>query len=52
MVKCDLCKEKVQKTFLGKLLGTFIKSSDGVQKVVCSSCQRSFSSSLRDELDK
>jgi hypothetical protein len=39
MVKCDICKEKIAKTFLNKLLGTTI-NSEGKTKYVCSDCQK------------
>ena len=35
--KCDLCGEKIETTFLGKLIGTKIKD-----KYVCSTCQRKY----------
>ncbi len=34
-MKCDVCGEKIETHFLGKLKGTYIK-----KKVVCSDCQR------------
>jgi DNA polymerase II large subunit len=40
MAKCDLCGQKIQTTFLNKLIGTFVKDKEGKQKVVCSDCQR------------
>ena len=35
MAKCGLCKEHIEKTFLGKIHGTFVKG-----KPICSSCQK------------
>ena len=35
-MKCALCKEEVQETFLNKILGTFIG-----KKAVCANCQKS-----------
>jgi len=35
MTKCSICKEKIETTFLNKLIGTYIKG-----KPVCSQCQR------------
>ncbi len=39
MVKCDICKEKIATTFLGKLVGTVVKK-EGKPKQVCSNCQK------------
>ena len=39
MAKCDICKEKVDNLFLGKVDGTYIKK-DGKKHLVCSSCQK------------
>ena len=38
MVKCDICKEEIKKTFLNKLKGTYIKIKKK-QKAVCNICQ-------------
>jgi len=34
-MKCVLCKGKIEKSFLGKIVGTFVK-----KKAVCSACQK------------
>jgi len=39
MVKCDICGQKVQTTFLGKLVGTVVCVS-GKKKYVCQTCQK------------
>ena len=41
MVKCDLCKNKVEETFLGKIKGAYI-GVGGKMKVVCQACQREY----------
>ncbi|MFH0752702.1 MAG: hypothetical protein V1914_03855 [archaeon] len=33
--KCSICGEKIERTFLGKIHGTFVKG-----KPVCSACQK------------
>lgn len=38
-MKCDICKQKIEETFLKKIKGTYVKVN-GKQKVVCSSCQK------------
>ena len=38
MVKCDICKEVMETTFLNKIKGTYIKVNKK-QKAVCNVCQ-------------
>lgn len=38
MVKCDICKEIIETTFLNKIKGTYIKVNKK-QKAVCNVCQ-------------
>ena len=33
-LKCSICNEKIEETFLGKIMGTFVR-----KKPVCSKCQ-------------
>ena len=35
---CEICSSNVEKTFLSKLVGSFVKVN-GKKRVVCSSCQ-------------
>lgn len=45
-MKCSICKEKIQDTFLGKIQGTYIKG-----KPVCNNCQKAKSEEeLKEEL--
>ena len=37
MLKCYICNEKIETTFLGKLIGTYIN-----KKPVCNDCQRNY----------
>lgn len=39
-MKCSLCKEKIETTFLDKILGTYVKDDKGKKHVVCIHCQR------------
>jgi|AntRauTorckE6833_2_1112554.scaffolds.fasta_scaffold150851_1 ribosomal protein L34E len=41
-MKCSSCKQEIQTTFLGKLVGTHIKK-EGKQYPICDECQRAFS---------
>jgi len=38
MAKCEICKNKIEETFLEKISGTYIS-----KKAVCSGCQKKFS---------
>jgi len=42
--KCALCKAKIQETFLGKILGTFVN-----KKPVCSACQQKHKDKLKEQ---
>jgi hypothetical protein len=44
-VKCELCKTKIEETFLGKIKGTFVK-----KKTVCSACQKKHGKELKNQL--
>ena len=47
-MKCEICKKKIEKTFLSKFNGAYIRDKKGKLHVVCSECQRRFRS--REEL--
>lgn len=40
MVKCEICGEKIQNTFLHKILGTYVKDSKGKRLPICQNCQK------------
>lgn len=40
-MKCSNCGQKIEKTFLNKLVGTYIKKK-GKKKPVCNDCQEKF----------
>jgi len=42
MVKCNICGKKIAETFLGKIVGTYIKDKKGKQHVICFECQKKF----------
>ena len=46
-MRCDSCKEKIETTFLGKIVGTYIKDAKGKRHPICQSCQKGLS---QDEL--
>lgn len=37
MLKCSICNEKIETTFLGKLIGTYVN-----KKTVCNNCQKKY----------
>lgn len=41
-LKCDICKAKIDETFLKKIVGTFIKDKKGKKRLVCPGCQKKF----------
>ena len=43
MAKCDICKNRVNETFLGKIIGTYVKNK-GKKKIICFECQKKFNS--------
>ncbi len=50
MAKCDICRKNIEQTFLGKLIGTYIKDEKGKKHLVCFECQKKFKK--KDELLK
>ena len=38
-MKCSLCKQKIETTFLDKILGTYVKDAKGKRYAVCVHCQ-------------
>ncbi|MBW2975978.1 hypothetical protein KY347_00870 [Candidatus Woesearchaeota archaeon] len=41
-MKCEICSKKIETTFMGKLLGTYIKDDKGKKHAVCQECQKKF----------
>jgi len=44
-IKCAICGEKIETTFLEKMKGTYIK-----KKTVCSNCQRKYKDKLKEKI--
>ena len=42
MAKCAICKNKIEETFLNKIIGTHVKDKKGKKYVVCFECQSKF----------
>ena len=43
-MKCSICGRAIETTFLGKILGTYVKDSKGRLHAVCFECQKKFAS--------
>ncbi|MEK6833089.1 MAG: hypothetical protein AABY32_03500 [Nanoarchaeota archaeon] len=49
-MKCELCKEKIETTFLEKLKGTYVKVNKKLY-TICNNCQKKFSvKEIREKL--
>ncbi|MFT4304733.1 MAG: hypothetical protein ACMXX8_01445 [Candidatus Woesearchaeota archaeon] len=44
-MKCEICKNKIETTFLKKIIGTYIKDKKGKKHNICGNCQ----SNLKDK---
>lgn len=42
-MKCEICNNKIQETFLKKIIGTYVKDEKGKKHSVCFECQKKFS---------
>jgi hypothetical protein len=49
-MKCEICKKKIDETFLKKIMGTYVKDEKGKKHAVCFECQKKFPS--KEELLK
>jgi hypothetical protein len=45
LMKCAICKEKIENTFLGKIKGTHVG-----KKVVCPACQKKHKNNFKEFL--
>lgn len=43
-MKCEICKAKIDTTFLKKRVGTIVKDEKGRMHDICSKCQKSLGS--------
>jgi hypothetical protein len=39
-MKCEICKKNIETTFMGKILGTYIKDEKSKKHTVCFKCQK------------
>ncbi len=50
MVKCEICKESIETTFLNKIKGTYVKVNKK-QKTVCNVCQARYKEEILNKLN-
>ncbi len=43
-MKCEICKAKMEETFLKKRIGTIVKNEKGKKHDVCAACQKALGS--------
>lgn len=41
-MKCEICSKSIGTTFMGKILGTYIKDNKGKKRAICFECQKKF----------
>jgi len=41
-MKCEICSKSIETTFMGKILGTYIKDNKAKKHTVCFECQKKF----------
>lgn len=54
-MKCDLCGNEIEESFLGKIKGSIIKVKEGEKNklhYVCSECQKKHKDKVKEELKK
>ncbi|MCF7860784.1 hypothetical protein K9M79_00945 [Candidatus Woesearchaeota archaeon] len=48
-MKCDICGNKIETTFLRKIVGTYVKRGKK-KKSVCPNCQKTLKNDIVDKL--
>ncbi len=43
-MKCEICGNKIEETFLKKILGSYVKDKKGKKHSICRECQSKFKS--------
>lgn len=39
-MKCEICSKSIEITFMGKILGTYVKDYKGKKHTICFECQK------------
>jgi len=40
--KCEICKAKIEKIFLDKIIGSYVKDKKGKKHMICNNCQSKY----------
>jgi len=51
-MKCEICKKKIEQTFLNKILGTQIKDEKGKKHSICKECQKKYKNNKEKILEQ
>jgi len=43
-MKCEICGNKIEETFLNKVIGSYVKDEKGKKHAICNNCQKKFKS--------
>ena len=52
--KCELCKAEIETNYIGKLVGTIIKTGEGETSkshYICGDCQKEHKDKLKEKLE-
>lgn len=41
-MKCEICKNKIEETFLKKPIGTYVKDKNSKKRIICCDCQKAY----------
>ena len=50
-MKCEICSKSIETTFMGKILGTYIKNEKGKKHSICFECQKKFNNNKEKILE-
>ncbi|MBI2651631.1 hypothetical protein HYX01_04115 [Candidatus Woesearchaeota archaeon] len=50
-MKCEICGKHIKTTFMEKILGTYIKDSNGKKHAVCQECQKNLGNNKKKILE-
>mgnify|MGYP000557215865 CR=1 FL=1 len=50
-MKCEICRKNIETTFMGKILGTYIKNEKGKKHSICFECQKKFNNNKEKILE-
>lgn len=42
-MKCAICNNKIEETFLNKIVGSYYKNKSGKRRAICPDCQKKYS---------